>query len=108
MTSDRRAARNLRSLQRWLQRFDQFVEAFDTGVLDPREREAFPLEWDNILDRLVPVEAMARSGELQADEIAALQQVAEGLADRLPTMRRLSLRLPDLEALERARRSTVA
>lgn len=76
--------------------------------MDERERQAFPLEWDNALDRLVDIEALARHGGLSAARIAELRAVADELAALIPTMRRCRLRLPDLDALARARSATAA
>jgi hypothetical protein len=42
-------------------------------------------------------------GQLNTEARADLRRVAEDLTALLPTMQRLHLRLPDLEALERAR-----
>src|SRR5437763_5835446 len=103
MTPEQRAARYLASLRRWTQRLRWFAEVWGTPDLDERERQAFPLEWDNAIDRLIDVEQMAQRGVLRPDALTELHLVAEELTDLLPTMRRLRLRLPDLEALERAR-----
>jgi hypothetical protein len=103
MTADQRAGRYLASLRRWTQRLRQFAEKWDRGDLDVRERQAFPLEWDNAIDRLVDVEGMARDRQLDAEGIQELRRIAGELTELLPTMRRLRLRLPDAGALERAR-----
>ena len=103
MTTEQRAARYLASLRRWTQRLRQFAEAWDSGDLDVRERQAFPLEWDNAIDRLIDIEEIAREGRLDAEGLRELRRVAEELTELLPTIRRLRLRLPDLGALERAR-----
>lgn len=103
MTTDERADHYLRSLHRWSARLRHFADVHDSPDLDPAERQAFPLEWDNIIGRLPKVELMAQRGELRPEALAELHRVAEELTELLPTMRRLRLRLPDLEALERAR-----
>ncbi len=103
MTTDERADHYLRSLHRWAARLRQFAAVYDSPDLDERERQAFPLEWDNIIGRLSKVEALAQRGVLRLDALSELHLVAEELTELLPTMRRLRLRLPDLEALERAR-----
>jgi hypothetical protein len=71
--------------------------------LDERERQAFPLEWDNAVDRLVDLELMAQHGKLRPDALTELRSTADELAGLIPTMRRLRLREPDAAALERAR-----
>jgi hypothetical protein len=103
MTTEQRAALYLTSLRYWIQCLREFANAWDTGDLDVRERQAFPLEWDNAIDRLVDVEAMARDGDLRAGSLVELRRVAGELVELLPTMRRLGVRQPDPEALERAR-----
>lgn len=108
MTTEQRAVLYLTSLSRWVQRLREFAEAWDRGALDVRERQAFPLEWDNAIDRLIDIEAMARGGDLRAESLVELRRVAEELVDLLPTMRRLRLRLPDPDALERARSAEAA
>ena len=81
---------------------------WDSPLLDPSERQAFPLEWGNIIGRFARLEALARSGALKPESREGLRRVADWLAELLPTMRRLGVRLPDLEALERARRVEAA
>ena len=103
MKPEERATRYLASLRRWTQRLRWFAEVWDNPDLDEREREAFPLEWDNAIDRLVDVEIMARTGRLHGDGLTELHLIAEELTELLPTMRRLRLREPDAAALEPAR-----
>lgn len=107
MTKDERAGHHLSSLRRWIAKLRVFSEAMETD-LDERERQAFPLEWDNVLDRLIDVEAMARHDGLSASTIADMRAVADELATLIPTMRQYRLRLPDAEALARARSATAA
>jgi hypothetical protein len=101
--TDERADHYLASLRRWTQKLRRYADVWDQDVLDPRERQAFPLEWDNIIGRLAKVEAVAERGELRPAARAELRSVAEELAELLPTMQRLKLRQPDPEALKRAR-----
>jgi len=108
MTIEQRAAFYVVSLRRWMQRLLMFAEAMDTGDIDIRERQAFPLEWDNALDRLVALDNFDRQGKLQPPARAELRAVADELHALLPTMQRLNLRQPDPEALARARRAEVA
>lgn len=103
MTTEQRAALYLTSLRQWTQRLREFADAWDRGALDIRERQAFPLEWDNAIDRLVDVAALAGGRKLRAESLAELRRIADDLVELLPTMRRLRLRLPDAEALEQAR-----
>jgi hypothetical protein len=108
MTTGERADHYLRSLHRWAARLRHFATVYDSPDLDPAERQAFPLEWDNIIGRVAKVEALARDGVLRPEALAELHLVAEELTALLPTMRRLQVRLPDLEALARARATEAA
>src|ERR1043165_1183252 len=103
MTPEERGTRYLASLRRWTQRLRWFTAVFGTADLDEQEEEAFPSEWNNVIDRLVDVEMIAQRSDLSPDTLAELHGIAEELTELLPTMRRLRLRLPDLDALERAR-----
>jgi hypothetical protein len=76
---------------------------WESPDLDPRERQAFPLEWDNIVGRLSKLERLAERGDLSPAARAELRTVADELAELLPTMQKLNLRQPDPEALARAR-----
>lgn len=79
------------------------AEIWESSELDPGERQAFPLEWDNIVGRLAKVELLASRGHIRPVARAELRSVAEELAELLPTMQRLNLRQPDPEGLARAR-----
>jgi len=103
MTPDERVAHEINSLKWWAGRLRMMGDFWDSPLLDVHERQVFPREWDTILDRFSDVEALARGGGLKAGSRDALRQVAEELAELLPTMRRLGVRLPDLDALARAR-----
>lgn len=108
MTPDERVDHYLASLRRWAGRLRRIAGVWDSPDFDPRERQAFPIEWGNVIGRLAKVEAMGAHGTLRPAAREELRQVAEELTELLPTMRRLGLRLPDLEALERARRVEAA
>ena len=108
MTTEERADHDLASLRRWSQRLRQYAAEWDAHTLDERERQAFPLEWHNIIGRLAKVGALAVRGVLRPSAVLELRRVADELADLLPTMQRLHLRLPDASALERARAAEAA
>jgi hypothetical protein len=103
MTSDERIAHDINSLLHWAGRLRMMGDFWGSPLLDERERQAFPLEWDNILDRFEDVEALAARGALHPAARDELRRVAEELTELLPTMQRLGVRQPDAEALERAR-----
>ena len=98
----------LTALRRWARRLRMVGDFWDSPLLDARERQAFPIEWGNVIGRLAKVEALGARGTLRPAAREELRQVAEELTELLPTMRRLGLSLPDLEALERARRVEAA
>ena len=111
MKEQDRADHDLRSLRRWIARLQWFARVHDTvhlSDLEEREREAFPYEWDNIIDRLAKVEARAGRGWLSPAALAELHGVAVELTTMLPIIQRLRLRQPDLEALARATAHTAA
>lgn len=103
MTTQERASRYLASLRRWTRLLRQYAEQWEDGSLDERERQAFPLEWDNALDRLDDLNSIARRGDIDAATLTSFRQFADELAELIPTMQRLKLRQPDPEALRRAR-----
>ena len=108
MPTEERVNLYLTSLHRWAGRLRTMGDFWESPLLDDRERQAFPLEWDDVMDRFADVEALSARAALQPAAREELRQVAEYLVELLPTMRRLGLRLPDLEALERARRIQAA
>ena len=103
MDSDERVAHEINSLHWWAGRLRSVGDFWESPLLDDRERQAFPLEWGNVIGRFAKVEEVARRGMLEPESREELRKVAEELTELLPTIRRLGVRLPDLEALERAR-----
>lgn len=102
MTTRSRAERYISSLRRWTDDLRQLALIWDSPALDERERQAFPLEWDNALDRLVIVDTMLRDGELSGSELVELRTLARELDTLRPVMERLRLRMPDDALLARA------
>jgi hypothetical protein len=102
MTTDERAALDLASLHRWTGRLQQFAEACAASTVDVREREAFPLEWDNAMDLLEDVETLADQNVLGTATMGDLRNVARELVDLMPLMEKLRLRVPDRGTLSRA------
>jgi hypothetical protein len=78
-------------------------ELGDSPFVSARERQAFPSEWQSAVDLFERIAGLAVRGELTPMARAELRNVAEGLAELLPTMQRLHLKQPDPEALARAR-----
>jgi hypothetical protein len=103
LSPDERVAHDINALLHWAGRLRMMGDFWDSPLLDAREKQTFPAEWDNVVGQFANVEAVARRGGLKPESREELRRVAEYLAELLPTMRRLGVRLPDLEALERAR-----
>jgi hypothetical protein len=112
MTDQERAAHYLKSLRLWMPRLRWFIRTSDGAVLlrelDEREREAFPFEWDNIVGRVEKLQVLADAGALETAGRLELRGIAEELTELVPTMQRLRLRVPDLDALARAAGSPAA
>lgn len=102
MTTRSRAERYISSLHRWTADLRQIALVWDSPALDERERHAFPVEWDNALDRLIIVDTMLRNGELSGSELAEFRALARELDSLLSVMERLRLRVPDAALLARA------
>jgi hypothetical protein len=103
MTADERVEHDIWTLQSEAGRLRALDELRDSPFVSARERQAFPSDWRSAVELFERIAAMAEHGELRPAARSELRSVAEKLTELLPTMRRLGLRLPDLEALERAR-----
>jgi hypothetical protein len=102
MTTDLRADHYLASLRYWAAKLRLLSDIWDAPLLDPGERESVRPEWDNVVGRVGKLAAMAEAGELRPAALAELRGIAQELTALEPTMRRLRLRVPDLDALARA------
>ena len=100
-TIDLRTDHDLASLRYWTAKLRLLADVWDDPDLDPSERLSVRPEWDNIADRIIGVQAKADRGELRPAAIAELRAITAELIDLRPTMQRLRLRLPDIEALAR-------
>ena len=101
-TIDLRTDHDLASLRYWTAKLRLIADIWDDPDLDPSERQSVRPEWDNVADRLLRVQAQANRGELRPAALAELRAIAGELTSLRPTMLRLRLRLPDLEALAQA------
>jgi hypothetical protein len=108
MTDDQCAARDLAALHRWVLRLREFAEQCEASTVDLREREAFPLEWDNAMDLLDDVEALAMQGQLPPEALRDLRDVACDLLHLAPVIEHLRLRVPDQGVLARAASRQIA
>src|SRR6185503_8294478 len=98
MNDQELAEHGLRSLRRWVNDLHWYVrvaEADNLNELDERNREAFPFEWDDVVDRTRRLVRQAEAGMLQPASLAVLRGIAEELTELLPAMQRLRLRAPD-------------
>ncbi|HZO25379.1 MAG TPA: hypothetical protein VFH48_05225 [Chloroflexota bacterium] len=98
---DLKTDHDLASLRYWTAKLRLVADIWDDPDLDPAERESVRPEWDNITDRIARIQAMADRGELRQAAMTELRAIADELSDLRPTMQRLRLRLPDLDALSR-------
>jgi hypothetical protein len=108
MTTQTRAHRYIASLRRWANDLRRIAVVWDSPTLDERERQAFPVEWDNALDRLTIVETMMREGELSPSELTDLRALGQELDALRPVMERLRLRAPDPDLLARVMKTQAA
>ena len=69
-----------------------------------RERMALHVEWDDAIGQLPKIVAACEHGNLSEATIAELRRVAQEVTALLPEIGRIRFRLPDAEALARARR----
>jgi hypothetical protein len=105
MNEQERAGKALRSLLEWTEQLHWYISVAasdDLTEFDDRMRESFPYEWNNATGRFVKLEGFASRGLLTPSELAEFHDLALDLTDLVPTMQRLRLWLPDLDALARA------
>lgn len=105
MSEQERASKYLRSLREWTKQLHWYISVAasdDLTEFDDRMRESFPYEWDNAIGRFVKLEGFASRGLLTPSEQVAFHDLARELTDLVPSMQRLRLWLPDLDALARA------
>src|SRR3954451_6975587 len=111
MNEQQLAERRVLSLRRWTNDLHWLVGvdgATNLGEMAERNREAFPYEWDDVVDRTRRVIRNAEDGLLGPAALAELRGIMRELTELLPTMQRLRLRVPDLDALARAARGNPA
>jgi hypothetical protein len=106
MMSDERAMIDLRYISSGCARMRQLDFGDDIDAL--RERMALHLEWDDAIGQLPKIVAAFEQGGLSEATITKLRSVAQEVTALLPEIERLRFRLPDTDALARARRDTPA
>lgn len=73
-----------------------------------RERMALYVEWDDAIWQLPKIVESYERGALSDATIIRLHEVAQEVTALLPEIARINYRMPDAEALARARRAAVA
>jgi hypothetical protein len=106
MTPDERAMIDLRYISSGCAR----MRILDFGDDDDavRERMALRLEWDDAIWQLPQIVAAYEHGSLGEVTIAKLRSVAQEVTELLPEIERIRFRLPDADALARARSDAAA
>ena len=102
MMIDLRTDHELASLRYWTTKLRLIADVWDAPDLDPAARQSIRPEWDNIADRLAGLQAKAERGDLRPAALIELQAITDELTRLAPEMTRRRLRVPDLEALQRA------
>ena len=102
MKIDLRTDHDIASLRYWTAKLRLTIDIWDDPDLDPGERQSIRPEWDNIADRLIRLQSQSDRGELRPAALVELRAITDELTALRPAMQRLRLRLPDLQALERA------
>ena len=106
MMSDERAMIDLRYISSGGARMrDLDVGEDDEAV---RERMALRLEWDDAIGQLPKIVEAFERGGLSKATVDKLRSVAQEVTALLPEIERIRFRLPDAEALKRARQGTAA
>lgn len=69
---------------------------------------ALYVEWDDAIGQLPKIVDAYEHGALSEATVAKLRDVAQEVTALLPEIERIRFRMPDIEALDRARRGTTA
>ena len=106
MMSDERAMIDLRYIGSGCARMRDLDFGDDDEAV--RERMALRLEWDDAIGQLPKIVDAWERGALSQGTIANLRSVAHEVTALLPEIERIRFRMPDAEALSRARQDTAA
>jgi hypothetical protein len=106
MMSNQRATIDLRYISSGCERMRHLDFGDDDDAV--RERMALRLEWDDAIGQLPKIVDAYERGALSRDTIAKLRDVAREVTALLPEIERIRFRMPDVEALDRARRDAPA
>jgi hypothetical protein len=106
MTPDERATIDLKYISSGCAR----MRILDFGDDDDavRERMALRLEWDDAIGQLPKIVDAYQRGDLSESSVASLRNVAQEVTALLPEIERIGFRMPNAEALARARRTATA
>jgi hypothetical protein len=106
MMSDQRALIDLRYISTGCERMRNLDFGDDDEAV--RERMALRLEWDDAIGQLPKIVDAYERGALSEETVAKLRDVAQEVKALLPEIERIRFRLPDADALARARRDAPA
>lgn len=106
MMSDQRALIDLRYISSGCERMRNLDFGDDDEAV--RERMALRLEWDDAIGQLPKIVEAYEHGALSNATVAKLRDVAQEVTALLPGIDRIRFRMPDADALARARRGTAA
>ena len=106
MMTDQRAMIDLRYISSGCERMRKLEFGDDDEAL--RERMALRLEWDDAIGQLPTIVDAYEHGGLSMVTVAKLRDVAQDVTALLPEIERIRFRMPDAEALARARQDTPA
>ncbi len=104
--SDDRAMIDLRYISSGCERMRNLDFGDDLEAV--RERMALHAEWDDAIGQLPKIVAAFERGVLGRVTVEQLGSVAQEVTDLLPEIERIRFRLPDLDALARARGAAAA
>jgi hypothetical protein len=106
MTPDERATIDLKYISSGCAR----MRVLDFGDDDDavRERMALHVEWDDAIGQLPKIVDAYERGDLSASTVALLRSVAQVVTTLLPEIERIRSRMPNADALARARRTVTA
>jgi hypothetical protein len=106
MTPDERAMIDLRYISSGCERMRDLDFGDDDDAV--RERMALYVEWDDAIGQLPKIVAAYERGALSETTVAKLRDVVQEVNALLPEIERIRFRLPDADALARARRNAAA
>ena len=106
MMTDERAMIDLRYISSGCERMRNLDFGNDDEAV--RERMALYVEWDDAIGQLPKIVEAYAHGALTKNTVAKLRDVVREVTALLPEIERIRFRMPNAEALARARQDTPA